>query len=88
MPRIVSIDVQNVPLASFLTCIYHERQRLLSHRAGGNAAMPLDSGRFTTIGGESVEPLSIWQRENPLFMPQMAACVRLWTRILRRIDLT
>src|SRR3569833_558968 len=86
--RSKAVRLSECPLALFLTRTRHERPVLLAHRATGNAATPRGFGGLTMIWADSVESFSTGQREKPLFIPQIAACVRLLTRILRRIDLT
>src|SRR5437868_5382427 len=44
--------------------------------------------RLLTSEVEGGELLFASRVSDPLFIPQIAACVRLWTRILRRIALT
>ena len=45
-------------------------------------------GRLFTSEFNSKNLLFAGRANDPLFIPQIAACVRFWTRILRRIALT
>jgi hypothetical protein len=50
---------------------------------------PTGSGsRLLLPGASDGELVPVVRASHPLFIPQIAACVRLWTRILRRIVVT
>src|SRR5258706_9886072 len=64
--------------------------------SGGDAPICLISEITSTGFGSGLRTSKVEGREllfasrvtDPLFIPQIAACVRFWTRILRRIALT
>ena len=72
-----NVDVFSFPVGE--TCA----TSALENGSGGSSSKACHKA-----GDKAGEASSLAERNGPVFIAQIAACVRLWTRIFRRIALT